>query len=204
MTHSEGQAHGSGRSIEGFHLLDALTAVHADHHPSGPVFSRFGGHAHAVGFSLPTDQLDRLRQLMNAYASTRLTEPLLSPDLECDLELPLAAITDDFYAWLQRCAPFGNSHPEPTFISRAVPLQAAPRTIKDKHICLQLGREGKSDLSALGWTRTTDWPAKCAHLSLDQGSIVDLAYRIRKNPSARFGGLELELCDLRIHSDFLV
>src|SRR6185312_6013984 len=42
LTHEEGHAHGSGRSIAGFHLLDALTAVHGD-----GLFTRFGGHAHA-------------------------------------------------------------------------------------------------------------------------------------------------------------
>ena len=54
LTHEDGQAHGSGRSIEGFHLLDALTAVHAmqeqngDAGDDGSLFTRFGGHAHAV------------------------------------------------------------------------------------------------------------------------------------------------------------
>src|SRR4029077_9347639 len=49
LTHEEGHAHGSGRSIEGFHLLDALTAVHGELNSSDALFTRFGGHAHAVG-----------------------------------------------------------------------------------------------------------------------------------------------------------
>src|SRR6185437_9673641 len=51
-----GTAHGSGRSIAGFHLLDAILAADSVD-TAAPLFHRFGGHAHAVGFSLPTDRL---------------------------------------------------------------------------------------------------------------------------------------------------
>src|SRR5882757_1210393 len=66
----DGIAHGSGRSIEGFHLLDALTHAHEeDGEPSsGSLFTRFGGHAHAVGFSLPSTHLPHLRQRLTGYA----------------------------------------------------------------------------------------------------------------------------------------
>lgn len=191
------QAHGSGRSIAGFHLLDALTAVH-DGESSSPVFSRFGGHAHAVGFSLPTANLDRLRDRMQMHSAAFLTAPLLDPGMECDLELPIAEITESFYAWLARCGPFGNGHPEPIFISRNVALCGAPRIIKEKHICLTLDRPGAPAISALGWTRGIDWRQRCAELSLGPGSAVDLAYKVRKNANPQFGGVELELCDLRL------
>jgi single-stranded-DNA-specific exonuclease len=55
LTHADGNAHGSGRSIPGFHLLDAITAADTGAPtPTAPLFHRFGGHAHAVGFSLPS------------------------------------------------------------------------------------------------------------------------------------------------------
>ena len=190
------QAHGSGRSIEGFHLLDALTAVH-DGESSSPVFTRFGGHAHAVGFSLPSHELERLRDRMQAYSAAFLTEPLLTSRLDCDLEVAIEEITDSFYKWLERCAPFGNAHSEPVFISRNVLLCAAPRLIKDKHICLQLERPGTSSISALGWARNKDWCTRAFELSLDQGSRIDLAYKVRRNTNSQFGGVELELFDLR-------
>jgi len=196
LTHEDGTAHGSGRSVEGFHLLDALTAVH-DGESSSPVFSRFGGHAHAVGFSLPTGHLDRLRDRMQAYSAAFLTAPLLTPRLDCDLELSIAEINANFYEWLERCAPFGNAHPEPVFILRNAVLCAAPRIIKDKHICLTLERPGAAPISALGWTRGIDWRIRCTELSLVQGSRIDVACKIRKNPSPQFGGIELEICGLQ-------
>ncbi len=196
LTHEDGVAHGSGRSIEGFHLLDALTAVH-DGESSSPVFSRFGGHAHAVGFSLPAEQLDRLRDRMQTYSAAFLTAPLLAPRLECDLELPLAEIDAVFYEWLERCGPFGNAHPEPVFIIRNAMLCAAPRIIQDKHICLTLERPGEAPISALGWTRGIDWRLRCTELSLAQGSRIDLACKLRRNVNPQFGGIELEICDLQ-------
>jgi single-stranded-DNA-specific exonuclease len=199
LTHEDGQAHGSGRSIEGFHLLDALTAVH-DGESSEPVFSRFGGHAHAVGFSLPTANLDRLRDRMQAYSAAFLTAPLLASRLDCDLELPIEEVNETFYGWLERCAPFGNAHPEPIFILRNAVLCAAPRIIKDKHICLTLERPGGAPISALGWTRSIDWRLRCTELSLDPGSRIDLACKLRKNSNPQFGGIELEICGLQLSS----
>jgi len=196
LTHEDGVAHGSGRSIEGFHLLDALTAVH-NGESSSPVFTRFGGHAHAVGFSLPMTQLDRLRDRMQAYSAALLTAELLLPRLDCDLELAIACIDEKFFEWLERCAPFGNSHPEPIFVLRNSLLCAAPRIIKDKHVCLLIERPGTAPISALGWTRDIDWRLRCTELSLDLGSRIDIACKVRKNVSPQFGGVELELCDLR-------
>jgi len=190
------QAHGSGRSIEGFHLLDALTAVH-DGESSSPLFTRFGGHAHAVGFSLPSDQVERLRDHLRSYAAAFLTAPLLASRLQYDIELPIASITDEFYGWLDRFAPFGNAHPEPVFLSRDILLCAPPRIIKEKHICLQIGIPDNKALSALGWSRSIDWPARGVALALDKGSRIDLAYKVRRNSHPQFGGVELEICGLR-------
>ena len=207
LTHADGDAHGSGRSIPGFHLLDAITAVNAED-PAAPLFHRFGGHAHAVGFSLPSSRLPLLRERMQAYAASRLTYSLLVPALHYDAELDLADLTRDLFAWIERCAPFGIGNPEPTFLTRNAVLAAPVRLIQDKHICLQLIPDSNpSDhptpaIPTLGWSRgPTDWPSQCAALALTQGSAIDILYRIKRNtgPSAspHLGGLELELHALR-------
>jgi len=121
ITHADGDAHGSGRSVPGFHLLNAITAADTED-PRAPLFHRFGGHAHAVGFSLPSERLPLLRARMKAYASTRLTPALLVPQLEYDAELSLAEITPELMAWIARLAPFGMGNPEPVFLTRNVTL----------------------------------------------------------------------------------
>jgi single-stranded-DNA-specific exonuclease len=204
ITHADGSAHGSGRSIPGFHLLDAISAADtAD--PAAPLFHRFGGHAHAVGFSLPSDRLPLLRAGMTAYAASRLTASLLVPALDYDAELTFADFTPGLAAWVARCAPFGIGNPEPVFVTRNAALAAPVRVIQEKHVCLQLMESGNVQpgptIPALGWSRgAANWPALCAAFGLAQGSAVDVLYRIRLNsgPYAgpHFGGLELELCAL--------
>ncbi len=198
LTHEDGHAHGSGRSIEGFHLLDALTTIHGDINSTDALFTRFGGHAHAVGFSLPSDRLSLLRNRMELYGSTRPTENILTRPLQCDVEVDLNDLTQDFFEWLNRCEPFGNGNREPVFITHALALAAPVRTIKDKHICLELEKPGEPRrISALGWTRTFDWPARCEEMALERGSLVDVAYRLKAKTNPQFPGLELELVDIR-------
>jgi single-stranded-DNA-specific exonuclease len=198
LTHEEGHAHGSGRSIEGFHLLDALTAVHGEIDTPDALFTRFGGHAHAVGFSLPTSRIELLRERMRLYGSTRLTPAMLAPLLQCEAELRLSDLTPEFFNWLTRCQPFGVGNREPIFVTRNVMLAAPVRLIKEKHICLALEQTGESRrFSALGWSRIIDWPARCAQMALDKGSLIDAAYRLKAKTNPQFPGLELELVDIR-------
>jgi single-stranded-DNA-specific exonuclease len=128
--------------------------------------------------------------------------------MEYGAELSLAEITPELMAWIARLAPFGIGNPEPVFLTRDVTLAAPVRLIQDKHIALQLmqsGARGQSNpaaIPALGWSRDPlGWPARCTRLALAKGSAVDVLYRLRHNTgpyaSPQFGGLELELCDLR-------
>jgi single-stranded-DNA-specific exonuclease len=195
LTHEDGQAHGSGRSIDGFHLLDALTAIHS---AGLDLFTRFGGHAHAVGFSLPSEHIAALRQRMQIYGETMLTGPTLFPPLACDAEVEFSELTSDFFNWLTRSEPFGVGHREPVWISRGLVLSAPVRLIKEKHICLELAHASSSQrFSALGWSRSIDWPAHCVTLGLERGSTVDAAYRLKAKSNPQYPGLELELVALR-------
>jgi single-stranded-DNA-specific exonuclease len=198
LTHEDGHAHGSGRSIEGFHLLDALTAVHGEADDENALFTRFGGHAHAVGFSMPSDRMNLLRQRMQFYGSTRLTKTILAPPMQCDTEVLLSDLTQDFFDWLTRCEPFGIGNREPVFVTRDLTLSAPVRFIKAKHICLQLEKAGvPARFSALGWSRGIDWPARCTEMALDKGSRIDVAYRLKTKRNPQFPGLELELVSIQ-------
>jgi single-stranded-DNA-specific exonuclease len=198
LTHEDGYAHGSGRSIEGFHLLNALTAVHGEIDGLDTLFTRFGGHAHAVGFSMPSDRMNLLRKRMQFYGSTRLTENLLAPPLQCDTTVQLGDLTRGFFDWLTRCEPFGIGNREPIFVTSNLTITAPVRFIKEKHICLQLQKAGETvRFSALGWSRGIDWAARCTEMALDKGSLVDVAYLLKAKSNPQFPGLELELVDIR-------
>jgi single-stranded-DNA-specific exonuclease len=178
------EAYGSGRSVPGFHLLNAIEGCKQ-------IFTRFGGHAHAVGFCLPPDRLPELKSHLQAWATLNVEEA--PPSLRCHAVLPLDQITVALFGWLRRLEPLGNGNEEPVFVAYNTRLTAAVRSIKDRHICLQLAQGARgASWSALGW----DWASRVQALGLEQGSVVHLAYKLRQNLHPEYGGLELEIADL--------
>jgi single-stranded-DNA-specific exonuclease len=179
-----GEAYGSGRSVPGFHLLHAIEGCKE-------LFTRFGGHAHAVGFCIPPHRLQELKSHLQAWAELNVEEA--APSLRCHAVLPLDQISEALFSWLRRLEPLGTGNEEPVFVAYNVRLTAPVRAIKDRHICLQLAQGARgASWSALGW----DWAARVQALGLEQGSIVHLAYKLRENRHPEYGGLELEIADL--------
>ena len=179
-----GEAYGSGRSVPGFHLLQAIEGCKE-------LFTRFGGHAHAVGFSLPASRLEELKSRLETWASLNVEDT--APILRCHAVLPLDQITEALYSWLRRLEPLGNGNEEPIFVAYNVRLAAPARAIKDRHVCLQLAQGARgASWSALGW----DWATRVQALGLEQGSVIHIAYKLRQNQHPEYGGLELEIADL--------
>ena len=196
------EAHGSGRSIPAFHLLNALESC-------SELFSRYGGHAHAVGFALPSENVPRLRERLDAHARTRLTESDFESQLEVEQELPLDEVSPEMFQALSLLEPFGMDNPEPVFTARATRLMAPPQAVKDKHVRLKLapanGATGALPVQAppLSWRKNVTFKAmgwgmkdSCDRLQLLPGDRLDVAYSLGLNDHPEFGGLELTLHDL--------
>ncbi|HEX3586156.1 MAG TPA: single-stranded-DNA-specific exonuclease RecJ [Candidatus Angelobacter sp.] len=185
------EAHGSGRSISAFHLLEALESCH-------DLFTRFGGHAHAVGFAMPSQSVPALKQRLNDYAQTRLTPDDLLPQLFIDAEIPLSSVTPDLLRNLARLEPFGHGNPEPVFASHGVNLLLPPRILKDKHIKLRVNQrladaKASFNYEAVGWRMAERLQAE----ALQPGDNLDVAFTVGINSHPEFGGLELTLEDYR-------
>src|ERR1700704_582350 len=125
------QAFGSGRSIRSFHLLEAIESCR-------DLFTRYGGHAHACGFTMPAANVPQLRGHLDAFARARLTSADFEPALDFDAELALEQVTPELFQALHMLEPFGVGNPEPVFAARAVRLTAPPRIMKEKHVKLKL------------------------------------------------------------------
>ena len=182
------EAHGSGRSIPAFHLLNALESCQE-------LFSRYGGHAHAVGFALPAQRVPQLRAALDAYARTQLTPGDFEPILNLDGELELSQVTPELFEALSRMEPFGLGNPEPRFVARRVRVLLPPRVLKQKHIKMKLAVErGKfaSGIPALGWGMAERFREE----QVLAGDVVDVAFTVEHNDHPEFGGLELRLCDV--------
>lgn len=182
----DGVAHGSGRSVDGFPLLSAIETC-AD------LFTRFGGHAFAVGFALPASSLPELKRRLAECATKRLGAREPERVLPIHAELHLHQITAVLAGWLRKLEPLGHGNSEPIFIARNARIVTAPRIMKDRHLRLELAQENGVVSRAVGW----DMASRVAELGLVPGSRIDVAYRIRENSHPDFGGLEVELAGIR-------
>ena len=104
---------GSCRSIPEFNIIHALTQC------SG-LFSYFGGHSQAAGFTLPTRNLPRLQQALLQLATTQLEGVDLRTKVDIDAEVTLSDLGGDTFPVMQKLAPFGGGNPAPSFLTRRV------------------------------------------------------------------------------------
>jgi single-stranded-DNA-specific exonuclease len=187
----EGEAHGSGRSIPAFHLLQALESC-------PELFDRFGGHAYAVGCTLPAERIPELRSRLEACARDRLTPADFVPVLEYDAEIGLEDITHDFWLALQRLEPFGASNPVPVFVVRNSKLIQPARTLKEKHSKLRVVGGENADKARFQRAREVmAWrmAERITQESLLVGDTLDLAFTLDYNQHPDFGGVQLNLVD---------
>ena len=185
------EAHGSGRSIPGFHLLDALESC-------PELFTRYGGHAHAVGCALPADRLPELRARLESYALKHLVPSDFVPLLEYEGEISIEEIDQRFWESLVKLEPFGSGNPTPIFVTRAARLVQPPRTLKEKHIKLRVvpdsnGGNGtrQRPQEVVGWRMADRATQECLIL----GDRLDLAFTVDYNAHPDFGGIQLTLAD---------
>jgi single-stranded-DNA-specific exonuclease len=175
------QAHGSGRSIRAFHLLDAIESC-------SDLFTRYGGHAYAVGFSLPAARVDDLRIQVEAYARKRLAPADFEPALDVDAELALDQVTPELFEALRRLEPFGQGNPEPAFVARGVRLMAPLRVLKDKHVKLKLAprMDGSSVDSDAATTAVAIGPRCHPDSSSPRGTEIEAAAVRRGSGSGKW------------------
>ena len=129
-----GVGKGSGRSIDGLNLVDALTRCAA-------TLEKFGGHEMAAGLALHEDNFSKFAEAFCSTARELLSEEALQRSLRLDHELPFTNIDVEFLRWHELLQPFGNGNPQPLFFARAVEPVAPPRVSNEKHLIFRL-RQG--------------------------------------------------------------
>jgi single-stranded-DNA-specific exonuclease len=181
----QGVGQGSGRSIPGFHLLDALTR-------SSDLFERFGGHASAAGFTLPADRIGELEKRFEESCRAALQTQDLEPNLRVDGEINLDEVDNALFQELRRLEPWGCGNPTPVFVARGVRLLGAPRILKEKHLKLRVAKGTKSyDALGWGWARS--------HSELASGQSMDLAFVLDENVYQGRTSLQLILRDIQVN-----
>jgi len=129
-----GVGKGSGRSIEGLNLVQALSRC-ADR------LDKFGGHEMAAGLAVREQNFDFFAKAFRNAARDLLSEEALQPCVQLDHELAFSEIDVEFLRWHEMLQPFGNGNPQPLFLARKVEPVAPPRVVNEKHLIFRL-RQG--------------------------------------------------------------
>jgi len=164
MRRGEDTTKGSARSIEGFHITEALDAC-------GHLFERYGGHARAAGFTVRNENLDALRDELTRYADEHLDASLLCPQYHVDARVALDELGDETPHALAALGPFGEGNPEPALATQGLVLKVLqPVGRENQHLRMQV-TDGKRYLSAIAFGKGP------LAQELHVGDAVDLIYR---------------------------
>jgi len=169
---SNSELKGSGRSIKGFHIRDALDAV-ASRNPG--LISKFGGHAMAAGLSLDRDKLEAFTQAFQDEAARLLNDELLQAKIYSDGELESSDFSMDTASALIEAGPWGQEFPEPVFDGRFNLIQQ--RRLGTSHLKMVLSPLDASQqaIDAIAFNLgEEDWPA-------DEATEIEIAYRLDIN-----------------------
>lgn len=192
---SGGELKGSARSAGLVNLVELMRAAGGEE-----LFSNFGGHAAAGGFTLRPEKKEEVKEKVVAAAASLLTET--PPELTIDAELSLAEINDEFYRWLEKLSPFGRGNPKPTFLFSGLTI-AGVRTFGNGGLHLELifkGSDGQK-ISAVGFFAGN---SGFGGVDLSLGRRIDLTAQIER-PHLAYrragfrgnGNLRLRIVDLR-------
>ena len=164
---------GSGRSIKGMNLVDAL--CHCSDH-----LVKFGGHELAAGLSVTRGELDNFRRLINEYAVNNLSEKDMIQTVEADCELNFTDVNLALAKGIQLLEPYGVSNPIPGFVLRGVTVNDINGISEGKHTRLSLGN-GRYTISAMYFSNSPE------SLGIFVGDKVDVLFNLDVN---EWGGRE--------------
>lgn len=129
-----GVGKGSGRSIEGFHLVEALNSCRNK-------LEKYGGHEMAAGLTVHERDVDAFATEFRRRARELLSDDNLQPRLRLDHEITFSELNSDFLCWHEMLQPFGNGNSQPLFFARRIEPVIAPRVVGENHLALVLRQE---------------------------------------------------------------
>lgn len=161
LTIEDGKAKGSARSVGGFKLVEALREVDS-------LLEKYGGHDHAAGMTLASDQLEAFTAAFEARAQAVLGDRDLRPRLKIDCHVPISQVGWSTLDELRPLEPYGMANREPVFADFGVTVLDSRVVGKDEtHLKLTLDA-GERGVEAIAFGM--------AHKKPEVGSLIDIAY----------------------------
>lgn len=164
-------AKGSGRSIKGFSIMDALSAC-------GDLLTEYGGHELAAGLSIERSKIDEFRKKLNEYAAPLLIKNDDAFPIEIECEAAFSDLDEKGIDEMLRLEPFGLSNPQPVLVIRNVELHDIVPLSQGKHIRFRaVGTEnGKTrSIGAVSFGTAFD------SFPYSEGDVCDIAFTVDIN-----------------------
>jgi single-stranded-DNA-specific exonuclease len=179
----EDVAKGSGRSIENFHLFNAV-------YKCKDLLQHFGGHESACGVTISRSNIEKFRDSINRVAHNMIDATDLTPKVEVDMELPVSSLSEELIKELNMLEPFGVGNPQPLFLSAAMKVKGAPA---------QMGRNG---IKMWVQDKRITCEAICFNAlealgMIQDSSLIDLVYYPKIRKGSGISTFKLEAEDIR-------
>lgn len=184
---SEDMGKGSGRSVKGMNLVEALSAC-------SDLLEKFGGHELAAGLTIRRENLPEFRRRINEYAVECFKNVDMTVSLEADCELSAGDITMEQAKELYYLEPYGVANPAPVFVIYSVPVVDISSVGGGKHTRMTV-RIGGSNVSVMCFRSTT------AELDLFPGDIVDIMFGLDINEFMNQTSIQLIAKEVRLSDE---
>lgn len=183
----EDKAKGSGRSISGFNIYNALTYCK-------DYLLGFGGHKYACGVVIAKNKIELFSKKMQEYAETHLPQESLQRKLYIDALLSFNQITDNTLEIIRQFEPFGQGNQLPIFATNGLEVVGYPRVVGRDHLKFKLRANKDKVFEAIAYGRSSEI------LNLEKGKDdhIDIAYTFDEHTFAGKTKLQLVIKDLRI------
>jgi single-stranded-DNA-specific exonuclease len=186
LSAENGYAHGSGRTVGDFHLLQALESC-------SDLFEQFGGHAAAAGMKIKVENIEALRERLNQHADAIFTDEKLTPVLNIDAPVSTQTLNLALVDSLAAFEPFGAGNPKPVFVTGGLTLRDEPFVMKDKHLKLKLWDGERRLFEAVWW----DGVERSKGRTPQAGQSIEIAYTPEANVWQGNRSLQLIVEDIR-------
>lgn len=179
----DGLGTGSARSIEGFHLHEALTSC-------ASLLENYGGHKRAAGLRLKEENIERFRQGINDFASTVLKDQEFVPTLEIDCEIPLSLVDMPMVELIASMEPHGEGNPSVVFCSRGLTVRSIPAVLGKDTLKFWVS-DGVKSYSAVGFGFGS------MRDKIKMNSQIDLAYSLGVDDWNKAPTVQLVIKDIK-------
>ena len=183
LTRTNGLYKGSGRSIEGFHLQQALAQC-------SDILENYGGHSQAAGLGVAPENLHEFRKRFAQLVAEGTTNDSFLPTLKIDAEIQMSDINAEIYKEISRIDPTGTMNPTPVFVCRSQkPVETRIVGGQGDHLRIRV-RGPQYDIFGIGFK-------KAELQSMAQEGSVDIAFNMDKNTFNGRTSLQMLIKDMK-------